>query len=240
MSLTALQRIARRVRITKEHYDVLRQALTHKSSTSEGEESASNERLEFLGDSILGMIVSEELFDRFPNRQEGDLAKAKAVLVSEPILADAAVELGIPEAIVLGSGEDSSGGRGRPSILSDAFEAVIAAVYQVQGLEGARRFVLKYLGHMMHGIERDEYRRNYKSMLQELTQRLYRTAPGYVVIKESGADHEKTFRVEVRLNGAPLGRGSGRSKKQAEQAAALEALDHPQFREYREGAEQND
>lgn len=229
MAQSPFQRIARRLKIKKEDRPLLERALTHKSFTGESGEAESNERMEFLGDSVLGMVVSDHLYAKFTEKQEGELAKAKAVVVSEPVLAKAARKVGISEALILSTGEESSGGRERPSILADAFEAVIAAVYLVRGTEAAREFILKSLGPLLNDIESEEHHRNYKSILQEISQSKYKRAPRYVVIGESGADHDKTFTVEVVLEGKSLGQGSGKSKKQAQQAAALEALKHPEF-----------
>jgi len=214
----------------KESLDLLQQALTHKSYLSETSGHESNERMEFLGDSVLGLIVAEHLFSKFTEKQEGELAKAKAVAVSEPILAEAAKKFGLGPALLMSNGEEASGGRTRASILSDAFEAVVSAVYQSEGIEAAKKFVLTTLGPILEDIEREEHHRNYKSFLQELTQSIYKRAPKYVVIEESGADHDKTFVVEACLDSKPMGRGTGKSKKQAEQAAALEALQHPDFK----------
>ncbi|MDI6828237.1 MAG: ribonuclease III [Armatimonadota bacterium] len=229
MPLSPLARVARKVKIKKDNWDILRQALSHKSYLGEVAGVESNERLEFLGDAVLGMIVSEHLYAKFAEKREGELAKAKAVAVSEPVLAEAAKKLLIPQALLLSTGEEASGGRNRPSILADAFEAVIAAVYLSEGLDAARRVVLSVLRQTLEDIEREEHHRNYKSLLQELSQSLYKRAPRYVVISESGADHDKTFVVEAQLDGISLGIGSGKSKKQAEQAAAFEALQHPHF-----------
>jgi len=229
-----LQRIARKLKMKKENLELLRQALTHKSYLGEVSQLVSNERLEFLGDAVIGMVVSEHLFVRFSEKQEGELAKAKAVAVSEPILAEAAKKIGLPPALFLSTGEETSGGRSRSSILADAFEAVVAALYLSQGLEAAKQFILKALGPILEDIEREEHHRNYKSILQELTQSLYKKAPKYVVVAESGADHDKTFLVEAQLDDRTLGRGSGKSKKLAEQAAALDALEHPEFESKRE------
>lgn len=234
MALTPLQKVARKLKVKGEDTELLQQALTHKSYLGEVSDSASNERLEFLGDAILGMVVSEDLFAKFTEKQEGELAKAKAVAVSEPILAEAARKTGLSPALLLSTGEEASGGRSRPSILADAFEAVIAAVYLSQGMEAARRLVLQALGSILEDIEREEHHRNYKSLLQELSQGLYKRAPKYVVIAESGADHDKTFVVEAQVGGRMLGRGTGKSKKQAEQAAAYEALQHPHLEIERE------
>ena len=228
---TPLQKLARKLKVKKDGLDILKHALTHKSYLGEVGELLSNERMEFLGDSVLGMIVSENLFSKFKEKQEGELAKAKAVAVSEPILADAARKLGLADAIFMSAGEEASGGRNRSSIMADAFEAVVAAIYLSQGLEPTRQFVLKALGTILSDIERDEHHRNFKSILQELCQSLYKRAPKYVVVSEKGYDHDKTFVIEAQLEGKSLGTGEGKSKKQAEQAAAFEALQHPLFEE---------
>ncbi|MDH7600932.1 MAG: ribonuclease III [Armatimonadota bacterium] len=204
---------------------LLEQALTHKSYLGESSASESNERLEFLGDAVLGLVVAEYLFKQFPDRPEGELAKAKAVAVSEPVLAESARQLGLPDFILMSSGEEASGGRMRASILADAFEAVIAVIFLDRGLDAARDFILRALESILIDIERKEHIRDYKTLLQEHTQGIYKKAPRYVVIEETGADHDKTFTVEARLGDRVLGRGTGKSKKQAEQAAALEALE---------------
>lgn len=227
MALSDFEKLARRLKIKKADQPLLQLALTHKSYLGEVSNHASNERLEFLGDSVLGLVVAEHLFSKFTDKQEGELAKAKAVTVSEPILAEAARKAGLAPALLLSAGEDTSGGRNRSSILADAFEAVVAAVYLIGGLDAARRLVLKSLGPLLDDIEREEHHRNYKSILQEISQSRYKRAPMYVVVSETGADHDKTFVVEAQLDGVPLGRGTGKSKKQAEQSAAFEALQHP-------------
>lgn len=221
----ALEQIARKLQVDISDYALLQQALTHRSYLGESMEAHSNERLEFLGDSVLGLVVAEYLFTQFPDRVEGDLAKAKAVAVSEPVLADSAKELGISDMILMSTGEESSGGRRRLSILSDGFEALVAVIYLDCGMDAARRFVLRALESILVDIERKEHIRDYKSLLQEQTQGLYKEAPKYIVIAEEGADHDKTFSVEVMLKDIAMGRGQGKSKKQAEQAAALVALE---------------
>ncbi|MGQ9454735.1 MAG: ribonuclease III [Armatimonadota bacterium] len=226
MGLTkrSLEKIVRRLGVSISDVRLLEQALTHKSYLGELREAESNERLEFLGDSVLGLVVAQYLYQQFPDRPEGELAKAKAVAVSEPVLAESARQLGLSEFILMSSGEEASGGRERPSILADVFEAVIAAIYLDQGLEAVRRFILTSLESILEDIERKEHIRDYKTLLQEHTQGVYKKTPHYVVVNEAGADHDKTFTVEARLGHKTLGRGQGKSKKQAEQAAALEAL----------------
>jgi ribonuclease-3 len=219
------KKITKKLGIGVKNFDLLRQALTHKSYLGESSEALSNERLEFLGDSVLGLVISEYLFEQFPDRPEGEMAKAKAVAVSEPVLAESASSMGLADMVLMSTGEEVSGGRKRLSILADTFEALIAVVYLDCGLEPARKFILNALESILRDIERQEHLRDYKTMLQEQTQGLYKRAPQYVVIDEQGADHDKTFTIEARLNGVLLGTGEGKSKKQAEQAAALQALD---------------
>jgi ribonuclease-3 len=236
MALSDFEKLARRLKVKKADQAILQQALTHKSYLGEVSNLSSNERLEFLGDSILGLVVAEHLYSKFSEKQEGELAKAKAVAVSEPILAEAAKKIGLSPALLLSTGEEMSGGRNRSSILADAFEAVVAAVYMIGGLDAARHLVLRALRPLLDDIEREEHHRNFKSILQEISQSRYKRAPKYVVVSESGADHDKTFVVEAQLDGVPLGRGTGKSKKQAEQAAAFEALEHSKFETAREEA----
>jgi len=219
-----LQQVARKLQVDITDYALLRQALTHRSYLGESADAESNERLEFLGDSVLGLVVAEYLHEEFPERPEGDLAKAKAVAVSEPVLAESAKALGLAEFILMSTGEESSGGRKRLSMLADAFEALVAVIYLDCGISAARQFILRALESILVDIEREEHIRDYKSLLQEHIQAIHKKAPTYVVIKEEGADHDRTFTVEVKLDETVMGSGSGKSKKQAEQAAALQAL----------------
>ena len=223
--LKKLQQVTRKLQVNVTDYALLHQALTHRSFLGESAEALSNERLEFLGDSVLGLVVAEYLFSEFSDRSEGELAKAKAVAVSEPVLAESAMNLGLQEMILMSGGEDASGGRRRLSILADTFEALIAVIYLDCGLEAAREFILRALKSILKDIELKEHIRDYKTLLQEHTQGIYKKAPLYVVIAEKGADHDKTFTVEAMLDDIFLGSGEGKSKKQAEQAAALQALE---------------
>ncbi|MCL5104693.1 MAG: ribonuclease III [Armatimonadetes bacterium] len=220
-----LQKIARKLQVDIRDYPLLLQSLTHRSYLGESAEAMSNERLEFLGDSVLGIVVAEYLYTQFADRSEGDLAKAKAVAVSEPVLAESAKNLGLQDMVLMSAGEEASGGRKRLSILADSFEALIAVVYLDCGLEAARQFILRALESILQDIERKEHIRDYKTLLQEHTQGIHKKAPMYVVVEEHGADHDKTFVVEATLDDLVLGRGTGKSKKQAEQAAALKALE---------------
>ena len=224
----SLKKIARKLQVDISDYALLQQSLTHRSYLGEAGDALSNERLEFIGDSVLGVVVAEYLYTQFPDRAEGDLAKAKAVAVSEPVLAESAKSLGLADMILMSTGEEASGGRKRLSILSDAFEALVAVIYFDCGMDAARQFVLRALESILVDIERKEHIRDYKSLLQEHTQGIYKRAPRYVVVSEQGADHDKTFSIEVALDEVVMGRGEGKSKKQAEQAAALQALEFVQ------------
>ena len=220
-----LQQITRQLQVDIRDYPLLQQSLTHRSFLGESAQAMSNERLEFLGDSVLGIVVAEYLYTKFPDRTEGELAKAKAVAVSEPILGESAKNMGLSDMLLMSAGEEASGGRKRLSILADAFEALVAVIYLDCGLEAARQFILRALESILVDIERKEHIRDYKTLLQEHTQGIYKKAPRYVVLDEKGADHDKTFLIEARLDENVLGRGEGKSKKQAEQAAALRALE---------------
>jgi ribonuclease-3 len=203
--------------------EILRLAVTHKSAEQELG-LLSNERLEFLGDAVLGLVVADHLYRSHPDLDEGALTKVKAVAVSEPILADVARGLGLGGYLILAKGEEQSGGRRRPSILADTLEAVFAAVYLDRGFRAARALILRLLADHLEAIERQEHEPDYKTLLQERIQELHRTPPTYRVVSQSGPDHDRTFITEVRIAGKVLGRGSGKSKKQAEQASAREAL----------------
>lgn len=202
-------------------------ALTHRSFAYENELTETNERLEFLGDAILNLCVTDLLYARFPEYLEGDLAKLRASLVSEPALAGVAAELDLGEAIKLGRGESQSGGRGKPSIQADALEAVIGAVYIDGGITGARRLVKRLFGSRVEAAVGQEIPKDAKTRLQEVVTREHGVLPKYRVVG-SGPDHAKRFRAEVFVHDEFCGEGEGRSKKEAEQAAAgvaLETLD---------------
>lgn len=195
-------------------------AITHRSL---GEETQ-NETLEFLGDAVLSLAVSDLLMREFPGAREGDLSKMRASLVNAEELAQKARDVGLGRWLRLGKGEERSGGREKEKILAAGYEALLGAVYLDAGYEAARRVVE---AHFAAGLRRHVHapgHRDYKTRLQELTQRLYRETPVYTLADEHGPDHEKEFVVELTIGGRVLGRGTGRSKKLAEQAAAMEAL----------------
>ena len=208
-----------------QNISLLQNALTHSSYANERwhDSLKSNERLEFLGDSILGMAVAEYLYRNFPNRPEGELTRMRADMVCETSLAAVADKIGLGEHLLLGHGEERFGGRKRASILADAVESVIAACFLDGGMEAARGFVTKYI--LIEVPVKQLHNADYKTALQELVQQKKDQVLSYELIGESGPDHDKEFRVQVSLNGAPIGVGIGRSKKRAEQDAAHNALD---------------
>ncbi len=206
----------------------LQNALTHSSYANERwhDSLKSNERLEFLGDSILGMVVAEYLYRSFPDRPEGELTRMRADMVCEKSLADVANQIGLGKHLLLGKGEESGGGRHRESILADAVESVIAACYLDGGMEAARRFVETFVLPRVPVTKLSNT--DYKTMLQELIQQKRNQVLSYTLVGESGPDHDKKFEVELTLNGEIVGRGVGTSKKRAEQDAAKMALEELQ------------
>jgi len=204
----------------------LREALTHKSYLNEtrGMKEADNERLEFLGDSVLNLVVSHYLLTAHTGASEGDLSKLRAGLVSEDSLAQVARRLGLGEALRLGSGEELTRGREKPSILADTVEAVIAAVYLDGGLDAASRCLKQAFGDALDASGSSMGKTDFKTDLQEVCQRTFNTLPHYGTVRESGPDHDKVFEVEVLIRGDRHGLGIGKSKKEAEQKAAKQAL----------------
>jgi ribonuclease III len=202
---------------------LLAEALTHKSHANERRHTtAFNERLEFLGDSVLGLAVSGYLFRAHPDRDEGFLSKTRAAIVSRPSLARWAGELRLGHHLALGVGENLTGGKDRQSLLANALEAVLGAVYLDGGLEPAEKIVQAWLAKLDHG----ELDFDYKTELQILVQRRRGKFPDYEVLEESGPEHSKTFTVRVGFGGKALGLGTAPTKKEAQQAAARNALDY--------------
>ena len=204
---------------------ILQRALTHSSYANEQwrDNLKSNERLEFLGDAILGMVVAEHLFNTFRDRLEGDLTRMRADMVCEKSLAKIAYQLDLGKYLLLGHGEEQNGGRNRSSILSDTVEAVLAACYLDGGMEVAEGFIHKFVLCNVPAVEMKNV--DYKTALQELVQQKKDQLISYQLVGESGPDHDKTFVVEVSLNDAVVGRGEGSSKKRAEQDAACMAIE---------------
>lgn len=204
---------------------LLDRALTHSSYANENKSSdGSNERLEFLGDSVLSIIVAEHIFLNYKNLPEGELTKIRASLVCENALHEFSQELKLGEFLKLGKGEQQNGGASRPSILADAFEAVLAAIYLDGGIEPARRHVLRFVDKKL-GCMASVAFKDYKTVLQEVIQQNPEEKLEYVLVDEKGPDHAKIFTVEVHLNSNVIGKGTSGSKKRAEQEAAKQALE---------------
>ena len=208
-----------------QNIQLLQNALTHSSYANERWHNSllSNERLEFLGDSVLGMLVAEYLYHNFPNRPEGELTRMRADMVCEQTLAAAANRIGLGSHLLLGHGEEQGGGRHRNSILADAMESVIAACFLDGGIEAALKVVQQFI--LVEVPVTKLHNADYKTKLQELVQQKKNQVLSYAMVGESGPDHDKKFEVEVSLNGQVIGSGIGSSKKRAEQAAAHSALD---------------
>jgi ribonuclease-3 len=217
------ERLAARLGFEPRRPALLRQALAHRSAQQELN-LPSNERLEFLGDAVLGLTVAGYLYRTHSRLSEGDLTKFKAVAVSETTLARAARNIHLGSYLILSKGEEQSGGRNRTSILADALEAVFGAIYLDRGMRTARTIILSLLEDRLRAIARSEHEPDYKTLLQEKIQERHRSPPSYRVVHQAGPDHDRTFVAEARLGDRVLGRGVGKSKKQAEQAAAREAL----------------
>jgi ribonuclease-3 len=205
---------------------LLEHALTHKSRAAEDASGgvADNESLEFLGDAVLGLVVADALFHQYPNYDEGQKSKIKAAVVSTQSLARHAEQLRLGEHLILGRGEEKTGGRFKQALLADAYEALIAAIYLDGGLEAAETFLRRELKDALDEGSAQTFARDHKSALQERLQALGRPLPEYRVSGEAGPDHRKTFTVEVVVGGEVLGAATGRAKKEAEQEAAREAL----------------
>ena len=222
-----MQELEKKLNYTFRDQALLGEALSHSSYANEHRTAhlRSNERLEFLGDSVLGFVTAEFLFAQHPDLPEGDLTRIRAALVCEQSLYEVAGKLDLGGYLKLGRGEEAGGGRTRTSILADATEAVFAAVYLDGGIGAASTLIHRVLLDAEREEVVEERRRDYKTALQELVQRQADQVLTYHMVGEEGPDHNKTFVAEVRLNGAPLGTGSGHSKKEAEQAAAKTALE---------------
>ena len=201
---------------------LLELALTHSSFANENKLKKNNERFEFLGDSVLGFVTAEYLFTEFKNRPEGEMTKLRAAVVCEKSLFKFAEQIDLGKYILLGRGEDSTGGRNRPSVVSDAFEAIIAAIYIDGGMEAVRPYILRFI---KDAVKREASFKDNKSLLQEEIQKVKGNTLTYEEVGEEGPDHDKTFIFKVSLNGEVIGEGKGKSKKEAEQNAAGSALE---------------
>ena len=221
-----MQELEKKLNYTFRNPELLHEALSHSSYANEHRSAGrrSNERLEFLGDSVLGFVTAEFLFVQHPDLPEGDLTRIRAALVCEQSLYEVARKLDLGAYLKLGRGEEAGGGRQRTSILADATEAVFAAVYLDGGIGAASDLIHRVLLDAEKEEAVEERRRDYKTALQELIQRQADQVLSYRMIGEEGPDHDKTFRAQVLLNDQPVGTGSGHSKKEAEQSAAKDAL----------------
>ncbi len=224
----SLLELQRSLNYTFNDPSLLVSALTHRSFVPESDKAIpDNERLEFLGDAVLELVISDLLYKKFGNRyREGDLTKMRAYLVSETRLVILAKELDLGGHILMGKGEEKCGGRTRPSILADAFEAVIGSIYLDGGFENAYKFIKKRFEHLIDSAPERGLKIDYKSRLQEITQKQYHTLPSYKLVDTQGPDHNRLFRVSLYFGDKEISQGIGKSKKEAEQQAARAALEN--------------
>ena len=212
----------KRVDIRFKDMELLNQAFNHRSVTNEKQNVKNNERLEFLGDSVLGVVTASYLYQNL-DMVEGDLAKIKSSVVSEKALAPVALKFGIDKLLILGHGEELSGGRTKPAILADCMEAIIGAYYLDAGYKNAEKYVLEFIIPAVEDILKNGMK-DYKTQLQEYVQKNLKCCPEYRVLKKTGPDHDQTFEIGVFINENQAGKGSGKTKKDAEQMAAKIAL----------------
>jgi len=208
--------------------DLLRNAITHKSFANEKkyDPSMHNERLEFLGDAVLELVVSDLLMENYPDAPEGELSKLRASIVNEKTLANVAEDHDLGDFLYLGKGEEMGAGREKPSLLSDAMEAVLGAIYLDRGFKKAYRVIRSIALELFGKVGKEGFYKDYKTLLQERSQTLFKTVPKYKLVNELGPDHDKTFEVNLIIRGEIKGIGKGKSKKSAEQNAAKEALEN--------------
>ena len=195
-----------------------------RSVNEQAEATVHNERLEFLGDAVLGMVIACELYTRLPDRAEGELARIKSIVVSERTLSETGIRLGVPELLILGRGEELSGGREKRALIADAMEAIFAAVYLDQGLAEAQSLILRLIGPEIEKVLANKHHHDYKSILQIVSQKLYKDIPRYVVKEKTGPDHDRTYRVSCVFNNQEYPSSTGKTKKEAEQKAAETAF----------------
>lgn len=225
-----ISELEEKIGYTFRNREYIKVALTHSSYSNEmktkGESVAFNERLEFLGDSVLSIVVSSYIFEKYKNKQEGDLTKIRAAVVCEKALSKFASEIELGEYMLLGHGEAMSGGRNRPSVTADAFEALLAAIYLDSGEKfgNVEKFLMPFVEREIELIAGSGLIIDYKTKLQQLVQQESGEILVYALVGESGPDHDKVFDVEARLNSNVIGKGTGKSKRDAEQKAAREAL----------------
>lgn len=222
-----LMAFCKRVDIKFQNLELLEQAFHHRSSVNEGKAAKNNERLEFLGDSVLGMVTAAYLYKKLEN-PEGDLAKIKSAVVSEKALAPVALNFGINKLLIMGHGEEKSGGRQKPAILADCMEAIIGAYYLDSGYKSAEKFVLSFIIPAINEVLEDGLK-DFKTLLQEKFQKISKKCPVYELIEKTGPDHEQTFVINVHLGDKIFGPAKGKNKREAEMLAAKMALDNFDF-----------
>jgi ribonuclease-3 len=216
-----LQLFQKQARIRFRSLELLNLAFSHRSFANEqGDGVDNNERLEFFGDSVVGLVVSEYLVTALPDKNEGDMAKIKSFVVSEDSLADIAMRLRLDNFILIGKGEEYSGGRSKKALLADAMEAIIGAYYLDSGFRAVRSFIRELFIPEIDKVLEDRHRKDYKTLLQEYVQKRFRAYPRYRVVERKGPDHNRVFWIEVTVNNRTYGPGAGNNKKEAEQEAA--------------------
>jgi ribonuclease-3 len=220
-----LKQFERTIKIRFRSLELLNLAFCHRSFANEsGNSKANNEKLEFLGDSVLGLAASEYLYHSLKEQNEGELARVKSFVVSENSLAQISITLGVNELILIGKGEEQSGGRKKKAILADAMEAIIGAYFLDSGYKAAKDFVVGLLKPVVKSVVENRHEKDYKTLLQEIVQKRYKSFPKYRIVKKSGPDHNKIFWVVVTVGDREFGPAEGRNKKEAEQRAAAEAF----------------
>lgn len=224
------ERIARleaRLQVPFADHTLALAALTHKSYCNEHKDQpcTDNERLEFLGDAVIDLAIGHRLMERFPSADEGELTKLRALIVNEDGLSRVARSIDLGLLLMLGRGEELTGGRDKSSVLADGLEAVIGALYVGNGMASVMGVVDRFFGEALDGVAKGQQGRDYKSLLQEDAQSRLKAAPKYRVVSETGPDHEKVFEVEVTIGAEVFARSTGRSKKEAEQSAAQKTLE---------------
>ncbi len=220
-----LSEMQQRIGYSFSNLELLERSLTHKSYSNENRTPYHNERMEFLGDAVLNLIVSEYLMNICPDSNEGELSKLRAAVVSETALAEVARQIGLGPFILLGRGEEQTGGRDKDSLLANSLEALIASIYMDGGKDAAQRLIVRFFRNLITRRCSFQGTSDYKTGLQEICQERLKQLPVYRIVSETGPDHQKHFEVEVRINDELSGRGSGKRKKEAEQKAAKEALE---------------
>ncbi|HPP99644.1 MAG TPA: ribonuclease III [Termitinemataceae bacterium] len=215
-----LQDFLRRANLRFRSLELLNLSFIHRSATNELPIKVNNERLEFLGDAVIGLITASILYERLPEKPEGELAKIKSVVVSEDILSGRARELGIDSLLILGKGEELSGGRTKKALLADALEALVGAIYLDGGFTHTFEFVGPFIQEEIEQVLSQRHHQDYKTLLQEWCQHWYRSYPQYRLVKKIGPDHDRLFWVEVQVQEKVYGPATGKNKKEAEQAAA--------------------